>query len=70
MSSHLADCIKASSRTQKSVAAKLGVDRITLYRWGRKGVPAERVLEVERITGVSRHDLRPDIYPRERKRRA
>lgn len=25
-------------------------------------VPANRVLEVERITGVSRHDLRPDIY--------
>lgn len=28
-------------------------------------LPAERVLDVERITGVSRHDLRPDIYPRE-----
>jgi len=25
-------------------------------------VPANRVLDVERITGVSRHDLRPDIY--------
>lgn len=30
-----------------------------------KRVPAERVLDVERVTGVSRHDLRPDIYPRE-----
>jgi DNA-binding transcriptional regulator YdaS (Cro superfamily) len=30
-----------------------------------KRVPAERVLEVERATGVSRHDLRPDLYPRE-----
>lgn len=26
-------------------------------------VPAERVLEIERATGVSRHELRPDIYP-------
>ena len=25
-------------------------------------VPPTRVLMVERITGVSRHDLRPDIY--------
>lgn len=25
-------------------------------------VPAGRVLEVERITGLSRHDLRPDIF--------
>lgn len=27
-----------------------------------KKVPAERVLEVERITGISRHELRPDIF--------
>ena len=26
-------------------------------------VPAPRVLEVERVSGVSRHELRPDIYP-------
>lgn len=28
-----------------------------------KQVPAERAIEVERVTGVSRHRLRPDIYP-------
>lgn len=28
-------------------------------------VPAEYVLEIERVTGVSRHELRPDLYPRE-----
>lgn len=28
-----------------------------------KQVPAERVLDVERATGVSRHRLRPDLYP-------
>ncbi|MDB5584857.1 MAG: repressor [Bradyrhizobium sp.] len=28
-----------------------------------KQVPAERVLEVERVSGVSRHRLRPDLYP-------
>lgn len=27
-------------------------------------VPAERVLEIEKATGVSRHELRPDIYPK------
>jgi DNA-binding transcriptional regulator YdaS (Cro superfamily) len=26
-------------------------------------VPATRVLDVERVTGVPRHQLRPDIYP-------
>jgi DNA-binding transcriptional regulator YdaS (Cro superfamily) len=28
-------------------------------------LPAERVLEIERLTRISRHDLRPDLYPRE-----
>ncbi len=27
-----------------------------------KKCPPERVLDVERITGVSRHELRPDIF--------
>ena len=25
-------------------------------------VPAERVLEVERLTGISRYELRPDVF--------
>ena len=28
-----------------------------------KRVPAERVIAVEKATGVSRNELRPDIYP-------
>ncbi|WP_354250585.1 YdaS family helix-turn-helix protein [Bradyrhizobium sp. LA3.X] len=35
-----------------------------------KQVPAERVLDVERATGVSRHRLRPDLYPAEPERAA
>lgn len=31
-----------------------------ISKWDR--VPADRVLDVERITGVSRHDLRPDVF--------
>lgn len=30
-------------------------------------LPAECVLRAEKGTGVSRHDLRPDLYPREEK---
>jgi DNA-binding transcriptional regulator YdaS (Cro superfamily) len=32
-----------------------------ISQWKR--VPAERVLEVERATGVPRYLLRPDLYP-------
>lgn len=28
-----------------------------------KKLPAEYVLAIEKVTGVSRHELRPDIYP-------
>lgn len=43
------------------LAALLGVRHQSFYSWKR--VPAERVLDIERITGVSRHELRPDLYP-------
>jgi len=38
----------------------LGISSQAVGQWRR--VPSERVLQVERLTGVSRHDLRPDIY--------
>lgn len=33
----------------------------------KSSLPAQYVLKAENGTGVSRHDLRPDLYPRERK---
>ena len=47
----------------KALAEKLGVTAQAISQWTK--VPALRVLDVERVTGVSRHDLRPDLYPRE-----
>jgi DNA-binding transcriptional regulator YdaS (Cro superfamily) len=32
-----------------------------VHKWAAQ-VPAERVLLVERVTGVSRHRLRPDVF--------
>jgi DNA-binding transcriptional regulator YdaS (Cro superfamily) len=43
------------------LSTQLGLSRVAASAWKR--VPAERVLEVERLTGVSRHKLRPDLYP-------
>lgn len=39
----------------------LGLSRAAVSNWKR--IPAERVLEVERLTGVPRGMLRPDLYP-------
>lgn len=53
--------------TQAECAAALGVTQPSVSRWvnSTRRMPAELVLTAERLTGVSRHELRPDIYPRE-----
>lgn len=45
------------------LARSLKVNKSSITLWTLRRVPAERVLEVEKLTGISRHDLRPDIYP-------
>jgi len=42
------------------LAEMLGVSRQAVYKWTR--VPAERAPQIERLTGVSRAELRPDLY--------
>ena len=42
-----------------ALAAALGIKHQALYSWKR--VPAERVIAMERITGVPRHQIRPDL---------
>ena len=42
------------------LADKLGLTLQAVCQWSR--VPPERCLDVERVSGVSRHALRPDIY--------
>lgn len=46
-----------------ALAAECNVKYQAVQRWGRKGCPAERVISVERASGVPRHELRPDLYP-------
>jgi DNA-binding transcriptional regulator YdaS (Cro superfamily) len=51
---------------RRQLAEACGVRYQAVQKWQRsQRIPAERVLEVERISGVSRGDLRPDLYPDE-----
>jgi DNA-binding transcriptional regulator YdaS (Cro superfamily) len=48
------------------IAEQLKIARQAPYAW--KKVPSLRVLDVEKITGIPRHELRPDLYPPPRRR--
>ena len=60
--------VRESFETQQAMADAFGVSQPTIWRWlnQSKQLPAGFVLIAERLTGVSRHWLRPDIYPAER----
>lgn len=51
--------------SQSAFARLIARNQTTVYEWMRDGrpLPAEHVLTVEAATGISRHELRPDIYP-------
>ncbi|MDA5192783.1 transcriptional regulator [Govanella unica] len=51
--------------SQSALARKLGVSQTAVWKWlqSSKRIPAEHVLKTEKMTGISRHLLRPDIYP-------
>lgn len=51
---------------QAEFARLIGITAQAVSQW--EEVPPLRVLEVERVSGVSRHDLRPDLYPLEEAR--
>lgn len=51
---------------QAALAEKLGISPQAVNKMCASGrVPAERVLTIESLTGVSRSELRPDLYPPE-----
>jgi DNA-binding transcriptional regulator YdaS (Cro superfamily) len=46
--------------TRAELARRLGITPQALSNWQR--VPTARIIDVERVTGVPREQLRPDLY--------
>ncbi len=55
----LSEAIKAVGGVSE-LARRLGISQPSVSNWNR--IPAERVLEIETATGISRMVLRPDLY--------
>lgn len=62
MSESLIQYRKNEEMTQETLADALGTTKATVCKWEKGRIPAERVLDVERVTGIPRYELRPDIY--------
>jgi DNA-binding transcriptional regulator YdaS (Cro superfamily) len=53
--------LQEQGRGAKSrIARELGVTPGAISQW--REVPADRVLDIEKLTGISRHVLRPDVF--------
>ncbi len=52
---------------QCALARLLGLRQSHIWNWLRREgrIPPKRILAVERVTGVSRHELDPSLYPPE-----
>src|SRR5579875_1737814 len=55
----LSEAIRAAGSVSE-LARQIGISQPSVSNWTR--IPAERVLAIEAITGVSRMVLRPDLY--------
>lgn len=59
--------LREKGLSQEEFATHLGVSQGLVWQWiaGRTRVTAERAIEIEGKTDgeITRHDLRPDLYP-------
>jgi DNA-binding transcriptional regulator YdaS (Cro superfamily) len=62
MNSPITKYRRDTNRSLEALASEIGVDKSTLWRWEAGRVPVERLADVERVTSISRRDLRPDIF--------
>lgn len=62
MKPNLPKLLKARDIKRAELARAMGLNRSQITRWEQNGVPASRVVEVERVTGIPRYKLRPDLY--------
>lgn len=46
----------------QEVAQKLDVSPVAVFHWIYRACPPERAVDLERISGVDREKMRPDIF--------
>ena len=62
MSTSLSRYRAETGKTLEVLGEALGVNKSTVLRWEQDRIPAERVIDVEKATGIPRAQLRPDLF--------
>ena len=47
---------------QEQLAQKLGVKQPMIHHYIYRNCPAERAVQIEEMTGVTREEIRPDLF--------
>ncbi len=55
------DLLKEAGLSPAALAKEVGVNKATVSRWNGTSIPASRVKDVERATGIPARKLRPDL---------
>lgn len=60
----ITDAVSKVPGGQAALARKLGVSPQAVNQWvaGSRPVPPKHALKIESLTGISRHELRPDVF--------
>ncbi len=66
MKKDLTTLLAERDMTKAELAKRLNIGKSSITMWEQRRVPAERVLQLERITRIPRYVLRPDLYPKEK----
>lgn len=53
---------KLGGPTKAATALGISNPSVVLNWKSRNSIPAHHVIAVERLTGISRHELRPDVF--------
>ncbi len=59
------ELLDGAGTNQTGLAKKIGVTRQMLHKYKTFNIPATRVIQLEKVTGVPRERIRPDVFDEE-----
>lgn len=58
----LDELLKRAGMNQTQLAKMLGIEQPSVSAWRLRGIPVKRVTDIEKVTGIPRRQIRPDLY--------